>query len=190
MLASNYSATFTTEQNMLFSLSIHLENHDIDNHVRPKGPLFNRWLPNGRSDSIILTDSIDIEVWFERRGYVDRSFIRYDKKKNEVDPKIMALQGKLDAGQLWGEIEYSDISENELDAVLNNKIDSDEYISLGKRLVKTLHPPLSNFINKLRTQYGQYWLPELSPWDSRSESLGSYCSTTIWLEWSNDDRKT
>jgi hypothetical protein len=43
------------------------------------------------------------------------------------------------------------------------------------------------FLDVLRFQYGQYWLPGLQAWDSRKQSLGSYCSTTLWMNWSDDN---
>lgn len=44
-------------------------------------------------------------------------------------------------------------------------------------------------IEVLRTAYGQYWLRSLNQWDSRHESLGSYCQK-IQLEYSLDEGKT
>jgi len=77
-----------------------------------------------------------------------------------------------------------------MDAIRDGLIGSEEYISVAKRVIQFLHPPLRNFINLLRLQYGQYWLPDLNAWDSRKESLGSYCSTTLWLSWSDNEGKT
>ena len=172
---------------MLFlSFTLHLENYEIDKHVRPKGPTFHRWLPEGRADAVTvpLEDKRNrIELWFERRGYVDRGFIRYSGKRSEVDVEVMKCQGRLDGGQLWGEGEFASITTSELDAVRQDQKNSDEYIALAKRVIGFLYPPVSAFINLLRTQYGQYWLNELQPWDSRTQSLGSYCSATLWLQW-------
>ena len=51
-----------------------------------------------------------------------------------------------------------------------------EYMLLAKRLVRDIQPSVGRFIDTLREQYGQYWVPRLLPWDSRHESLGSYCA--------------
>lgn len=171
---------------LLLNFTVHLDNHEIDQLVRPEGPLFHKWLPNGRADAIVVPTSDDrnrLELWFERRGYLSESFIRYDKKRNEVDVEVMKRQDHLDAGQLWGECQYAHVTTAELKAVREDKESAEEYVELAKRIVKFLHAPVSAFIDLLRTQYGQYWLPELPSWDSRTQSIGSYCATTLWLEW-------
>jgi hypothetical protein len=168
------------------SFTVHFENEGVDEIIRPRGPLFHRWLPNGRQDAITIPvkDSRDhLELWFERRGYVDNRFIQYDRKRSEVDLNVMRQQAKLEAGQLWGEATFVHVTNEELKAVTDNRVDSDEYIAAGKRILDFLYEPLSIFIDVLRTQYGQYWLPELKQWDSRIESLGNYCSTTLWMRW-------
>ena len=179
---------------LLLNFTIHLENYQIEKSIRPNGVLFHRWLPNGKKSAIKLPvkDSRDsIEIWFNRRGYVDKSrFIRFDRKQKKVDPATLKLQGKLDAGQLWGTARFVHISGSEMDAIKAERVGSEEYISAAKRVIHFLHPPLRHFINLLRLQYGQYWLPDLNEWDSRKESLGSYCSTTLWLSWSENEGKT
>lgn len=167
---------------------IDLENYDIDDLVRPKGPLFHRWLPDGRTDAIIVPvrdERNQLEIWFERKGYVKNGWIEYDGNRKEIDPAIMQRQAKLDAGHLRGEAIYVHVSPEELSAICENEIGSREYITLGKRLVDFLHEPLSRFIDLIRTQYGQYWLRELPPWDSRTQSLGYYCSTVLRISWSD-----
>jgi hypothetical protein len=179
---------------LLLSFTIHLENYEIDKLVRPNGVLFHQWLPNGRKNLIKLPvrDSRNsIEIWFNRRGYVDKSgFIRFDRKQKKVDIGAMKRQGKLDAGQLWGQARFVHVSQTEMDAIKDDRVESEEYILVAKRIIQFLYPPLRNFINLLRFQYGQYWVPELNKWDSRRESLGSYCSTTLWLSWSENNGKS
>jgi hypothetical protein len=168
------------------SFTFHFDNYELDDLVRPHGPLFHRWLPDGRND-VIVVPTVDrrnrLEFWFERRGYVDHAFIRYDKTREEVDVGVMRRQGHLDGGQVWGEAQYAHATPPELAAVRDDREGSDEYVALGKRVIEFVQPPLTAFIDLLRTQYGQYWLPELRPWDSRRESLGGYCATTLWLRW-------
>ena len=168
------------------SFAVHLDNHNLQELMCPNGPLFHEWLPDGRTDAIAVptVDSRNrLELWFERRGYLDGTFVRYDKTRQEVDVDTMRRQGHLDAGQLRGEAQYVSVVSSELEAVRDDRRGASEYVAFGKRVVEFLQPPLSAFIDLLRTQYGQYWLRELRPWDSRSESLGSYCSTTLWLHW-------
>jgi hypothetical protein len=101
----------------------------------------------------------------------------------------MERQAKLDTGPLLGEARFNNVTDAELEAVQDDRVGSEEYITLGKRLVEFLYPTLSNFISILRTQYGQYWLRELEPWNSRKQSLGQYCSTTLGLKWRDENEK-
>jgi hypothetical protein len=128
---------------------------------------------------------VRLRVWFERRGFDDHGFISYDSKRAEVDPGIMARQGRLNAGPLRGVLEIQNPPDSQLDAVRKNLIGSAEYIDLAKHIIKLLSPRLSRLIRILRTNYGQYWLNESADWDSRAESLGSYCSR-LALGWSLD----
>jgi hypothetical protein len=171
---------------LLLSFAIHLDAIQLDHFVPPHGPLFHRWLPDGRNDAVALPTADNrnsITLWFERRGFVEGGFIRYDRNRSEVDQAIMRRQGNLEAGHVLGEAEYAALTESELTAIRSDGGGTSEYIGFGKRVVQFLQPPLSAFVDLLRTQYGQYWLPELRPWDSRRESLGAYCSTTLWLRW-------
>ena len=86
---------------MLLKFRINLELYELQTLNRNHGPLFHRWLPDGQQDSIVLDTghpNSDLEVWFERRGFVDDGWIRFDYKRREVDPEIMSKQGVLDAG--------------------------------------------------------------------------------------------
>jgi hypothetical protein len=96
---------------------------------------------------------------------------------------VMQRQAHLDGGHLRGEAQYSHVTKSELEDLRGSRLGSDGYVTLGKRIVSFLYPPVSSFIDTLRAQYGQYWLPELLAWDSRRESLGSYCATSLWLRW-------
>src|SRR6266545_3321130 len=173
---------------LILSFRVDLENYEIDELVRPKGPLFHRWLPAGRSEAIVvpMEDNRDrLDLWFERKGYVDDfgGFIRYDRKRSEVDVEVMKLQAHLDGGPLCGELHYAHTTTTELEAIRQDQVGSEEYVALGKRIVDFLFVPLSEFVELLRNQYGQYWLRELRPWNAETQSLGSYCAHTLWLEW-------
>jgi hypothetical protein len=64
------------------------------------------------------------------------------------------------------------------------------YLRLGKEIIEAwLYPPVSRLINLLRVYYGQYWIPELAKWDSRDETLGSYCQH-LGMTWSADHGDT
>ena len=54
-----------------------LEDYAIPELVRPHGPLFHRWLPEGQKDAICvhLPDGKNtLRLWFEAKGFVRNSF--------------------------------------------------------------------------------------------------------------------
>lgn len=156
------------------------------------GPLFHRWLPDGQQDAIVIntgTTSVDLKFWFVRRGLVRRTFIEFDCDQKEVDPEIMDRQGVLDAGPLMGLLEMRGLTESELAPIVKNEIGADDYVSLGRQIVKEwIYPWTSKLINILRIRYGQYWIRELTEWDSRHESIGAYCRN-LDMRWSVDNGK-
>lgn len=178
---------------MLLIFTIRLRNFKFDSFFDPNGPLFHRWIPNGKNDAIdvpVKNKKNRITIWFDRHGYIDGGWVKYDRSKSEIDPIVMDRQCKLDAGPLHGEAVFSDISKEERAAVENNLQDSKEYVKLGKRIVSFLYPPVCNFISILKIQYGQYWIPDLKPWDSRNVTLGSYLTSNFDLHWSTDKGKS
>lgn len=155
----------------------------------PNGPLFHKWLPDGEDDAVhfkSIAPPNSLRVWFTRRGYVDHGMIKYDFGRHEVDVSIMRRQGWLDAGPLRGEAAFAHVTQPELAAVIADKKGDEDYISLAKRIVGFLLPPMQSLYDTLRLQYGQYWVPELRPWDSRNMSLGGYCQSTFGLQWRTD----
>ena len=178
---------------LLLKFGINLEEYSLSIIAQHHGPLFHRWLPDGEKDAIVLDtgdSNIELRVWFERRGFVDNGFIKFDYKRREVNPEIIPKQAILDAGPLWGLLKIQGLSEEELAPLWENAIGDDRYVALGKKVVKNLlYPPVARFLNILRTNYGQYWIRELEKWDSREESLGHYCKS-LNLKWSLDGGKT
>jgi len=176
---------------LLFKFSIYLQRQDVMRNYH--GPLFHRWLPDGLNDAIILdttTPNTELKVWFERRGFVNHGMIEFDISRREIDPTIIPTQAALEAGPLYGSLEIQELIEEEVAALLNNSIGAQSYIEFGDKIVnKLIHPPVSRFINTLRTKYGQYWIRELEKWDSRDGSLGAYCNF-LSLQWSLDNGVT
>jgi hypothetical protein len=187
---------------LVFAIS--LTNHDIPDPVRPQGALFNRWLPNGKEDSIVLSadsDSARVEIWFERHAIFDGTFLHWARNGTEFDEATMRRQGRLDGGHLRGEIKLHDVPESAFIALRKMPImdgqpygqdvrDVDpDYVALAKRVVRCVDTLVVRFVKRLRTQYGQYWLRDLSPWDSRVSSLGAHCAS-LGLRWWNDETKT
>jgi len=169
-------------------------------HFKVQGPQFHRFMPDGQSDAVWLTpegDPHEIRVWFDRTAKKRGDFLEWDRDGTEFDEATMRRQGKLEAGNLRGELVMLDVSADELESLFRNPkavnepfgqdtADDPAYQRLGKRVVNLLYPPLANFISTLRDQYGQYWLQVPAQWDSRRSTLGTYCSSTLCLLWWND----
>ena len=178
---------------LLLKFRIILNFDSISDSYEHSGPLFHRWLPDGMKDAIILNidQNTELEIWFERFGYVDGPSIEFDYHRQEVDPNIIPQQAILEAGPLMGMLKISEISEEELYVIKKNSIENEKYIKFGKKIVnKLIYPHVASFIHILRTNYSQYWIQDLEKWDSRNESLGRYCSKRLHLNWSLDDGKT
>ena len=48
--------------------------------IGESGPLFHRWVPDGKKDALALSNADEqeqITVWFERRMAVERGFLRW-----------------------------------------------------------------------------------------------------------------
>ena len=166
---------------------VYLKNFDYNNILCPHGPLFHRWLPNGENDAISLDsgdDDAKLMVWFDRFGTVDGKQIRFDLGKREVDQKIMLTQAILEGGPLFGRVEIDNMSEEIVHCLKNDEIGSEVYEQFGKRVVKIIYPAVQNFLDNLRTRYGQYWIPNIEKWDSRKDSLGAHCRN-LQIEWRN-----
>jgi len=181
------------ELKLAFQIHSTTHLHDFINEV---GPLFYKWLPDGRKDAIALTmpsEQEQIIVWLERRMVVSHGFLRWKPDGTEFDPDIMKRQGKLDGGVLFGEMNAI-VSRDERAAVQKRPFkvgerfgdydpESEEYVTTGRRITEKIQKRVGRLINRLRTQYGQYWLEDLRPWDSRRMSLGTYCSSILNLRW-------
>lgn len=155
-------------------------------------PLFGRWLPNGPEDALILFDSsenVELSVWFERFGFCDNGFIKFDLSRKEVDESVLCRQTPLSAGPLHGLLKWGNVAESQREALKANP-GSSKYVGLGKEVVNFLQPKLARFVEVLRTVYGQYWIPSFPKWDSRQLSLGAYCSDFLEMKWSLDDGQT
>ena len=161
----------------IFTLIVPLERYYLEKFDRPHGPIFHRWLPDGKKDSILIktkSRNVKILVWFERCGFVQDGWIRFDYKKREIDPTILKRQAKLDAGPLRVRIELKGITTEDIKTLKKIKKGDEKYKRIGKRLIKILNESVIPFIDTLRFYYGQYWLQELNKWNSQDESLGSY----------------
>ena len=163
---------------ILFAHGIH--SYSLDEHQRCHGPVFHKWLPDGRNDALQINypqENATAFLWFERRGYVaDEGLIIYDVDRNDIDGALISDQDVLEGGYLFGSVILTDISTEEFEAVVNDNIGSEEYEQLGKRLVKKIIDPLLvQFTSILKYTYGQYWIEVATRFDSRNCSLGEHC---------------
>jgi hypothetical protein len=168
-----------------------LEEVSGNTPLDPHGPIFTRWLPNGRAEAIVLNHDANtkLELWFERRGYVEsHGFIVFDYERREVDEGVMSRQLLLDAGPLGGVLELRNLNDAQLTAVTENKQDDAAYIALGKKVIMLISQPIRRMLTILRTNYGQYWIHPLEPWDYQEGSIGAYCAR-LGLSWSIDEEK-
>jgi len=180
-------------QKLLLKFQIHLEEDDLSTPYPNHGPLFHRWLPDGEKDAIVLDTSdpkAQLKIWFEQWGFKENNgFIKFDYKRREVDPNIIPKQAILDAGPLMGSLEIQALSKEKLASLRGNRTRDTHYIDLGKKIVALIQQPVTQFLEVLRTNYGQYWIRRLEKWDSREMSLGAYCHR-LNLRWSLDEGKT
>jgi hypothetical protein len=177
---------------LLFDFVVQLQNHELSSPLNHNGPLFHKWLPDGESDAIILdTDdpSAEFKVSFKRFGFVDESgYIRFEWNVNKIDPTVIPRQAVLEGGFMVGWLSL-EMSDEEVDALRASQTGYPSMEALAKRIIKLIYLPLGKLITLLRTHYGQYWLRELSKWDSRNQSLGSYCAG-LGVRWSVDGGKS
>lgn len=176
---------------LLFDFVVQLQDHDLPYPLNHNGPLFHKWLPDGEKDAILLNTSeplAELKVSFQRRGFIDDSgYARFNWDRNEVDPTVIARQAVLEGGFMVGWLSI-EVSDEELEK-LHDSASGDLLLEgLGKRVIKLIYPPVTKLIKILQTNYGQYWLREPSKWDSRSQSLGSYCAG-LGFRWSLDEGK-
>lgn len=176
---------------ILLDFVVQLQNDDLPYPLNHNGPLFHKWLPDGENDAVVLDTgepTAELKVSFKRFGFIDDSgYVRYDRNRSEIDPTVIPRQAVLEGGYMiaWLSIEMKD---DQVAAFRLSESGDPLLEGFGKRIVKIIYPPIAKFINILRTNYGQYWLRELAKWDSRSQSLGSYCAG-LGMRWSLDEGK-
>jgi hypothetical protein len=171
---------------LILSFAIRLENSEEHPLLEAHGAQFHRWLPNGRVDAIRLDSErpgTRLNVWFERWGLQVGSFITFSYEHRDVPPEIMSRQAKLDSGPLMGSLTMTGIDPRIISCLRENRTGAPEYVELGKTAVRLIYSPVSRFLNIIRLRYGQYWVPQLTRWDSRNASLGDYCRTSLGLKW-------
>lgn len=169
-----------------FQLNLTINNIQLDFNYSLNGPSFYKYLPDGESEAIILKDDPEftIKVWFERKGHVNKDIIVYHENKTDFDSTIIPKQLRLEGGHLYGEVFIKKLSPDVKTILQKSKSKYVPYEKFGKTVIKKIiYPHVSNFLNILRYNYGQFWIRELYAWDSRKISLLNYCRN-INLKWS------
>lgn len=147
------------------------------NELELHGPLFTRWLPDGKKDAIKieLHPNWQLEMWFERRGFKDEmGFIAFDWDKKEVDPTIMTRQGVLCAGYLLASLKIEQVSESAWLAVTEKKVGDADYIAFAKLVHDMVHEHLNRLFDILRVTYGQYWISPLRDYGGSRWNIANY----------------
>lgn len=142
------------------------------------GVAFHRWAPNGVEDAIRLETGdpdAELRVWLEAEELGDPATAEWSVVWATSLSGHLIIQGLSDedCGPL----------RTRLDAPGGQRETDEHYLALGIRVVHLLYGPIVAFLDTLRINYGQYWLPYPRPWDSREGPLGSYCLRVLRLEW-------
>ncbi len=138
-------------------------------------PIFYNWTPTEKDYLILYTLEPDttLRVWFDTDSQVDMSAIS-DKNIIVVD-------------KLKGKLEINNIAPDIVSIFETNKTQYIPYEEFGKKVIKKMiYPTLSRLFNILRINYGQYWIPQLLPWNSLETGLREYCQM-LEMKWSIDD---
>ena len=169
-----------------FKFSIGLTDFHISSIERHNGLLLYKWCPSGEADAFDLVspnNNIRYKIWFSGNQIQD---LKTEKKEDGSIESVTVeapRQALYESGNLMGIFELLDLPENQISSVLSNGVGDQYYENLGKNVVKFIYEDMSRFIKIIRYHFGQYWVPAMTNWDSRLQSLGSYCSGYLNLHW-------
>lgn len=174
-----------------FEIDLRDYNHEgVNEYI---GPTFHRFIPNNKFDKIERDlDSFDgkISFWFEKRGEKKDGFIKYNYSKKLIEEGSISKQAILDGGVLFGEVSINDIPIELQQVLKDNKTGDAEYVSFGKKIVEEIINHSNNLINIFRHLFRQHWVENLVDWDSRFQSLGSYCDYELSMKYTIDNGAT
>jgi hypothetical protein len=148
--------------------------------------LFHRWFPDGEGDALSLNTGkafAKLKVWFERS-----EGSKSGPSKEKLSAETLSRIGVIESGPLRGALDLSGgFSEKEFEAVTGDKKGT-EYESIGRKIAaKWIAPPVRDFLNILRVNYGQYWIDDFELWNADYESIASYCTGPLNLHWRIDE---
>ena len=170
---------------LVVGVILRLVSEEFRGAGNPQGPYFHRWLPDGKSDAISLPavpGGACVHVWFERRARLEGDWLRFDWKGTGFSAELMERQTPLDAGFLCAETTVAGADPRAIGAldrhpdsfVPEDDPEAAAVLTLAKRIHKQLYAPTCAFVDRLRVQFGQYWLQRLESYDPRRCSLGQW----------------
>lgn len=148
----------------LFRMVFQFSDHDRS-FMDAVGPAFSGWLPNGETDAIKdVSSGTGVTLWFERRQKLFDSFYAFDWQEAEsVTDEDIKDQIALDAGFLFMKAEF-DIGGVDLERVADQRYSNapesmtpDEK-AVTDRAYSIFYPPFRALIERLRLEFGCYWL--------------------------------
>jgi hypothetical protein len=135
------------------------------------GPLFRGWMPNGVADGITIQskeENIPITLYFKKHLAVDnRGIVTHTDHPPYLSEDLISYDNVLDAGPLYGAFEFSNVEEHIINVLKNDKRDNDDYLKLARRVNRICEPIVKNFINLMRSKYGNYWIDKPEQVSSR-----------------------
>ena len=139
--------------------------------------------------TLLENDTEKVWIWFERKGRVIGSFIRFteDPDKQHFEVAHMSRQAKLNAGHLRCRVEFSDCTVEEFDALSAETINEEIFKKLGKRIAELVPKIVGGFVDLLRVRYGQYWIEPVPKWNSTKQNLEGFLSATLPTWYSVDN---
>jgi hypothetical protein len=112
--------------------------------------------------------------------------IKYDHNGQAVEADLVRRQAILDAGPLRGLLTVRNLASETTESIQAKRQGDSDYVHFGKQVVNLLYPRISKVLAILRFNFGQYWIGELEPWDSRKYTLSAYCHTHLHMKYSLD----
>jgi hypothetical protein len=140
-------------------------------HSDNQKPIFFKWIPTEKDYILVnIGDTANLRMWFEGISEIPNQKETYT------------------ADKLTGKLKINDIDSELMDTLERSKSEQIEYEEFGKKVVKKMiYPVISNFLDLLRVNYGQYWVKKLQPWNSLEIGLGQYCRM-LNMNWSRNDK--
>jgi hypothetical protein len=185
-------------------------NSDFQPHEsRESGVKFHRHLPNGEESAIkiatsnpnaslyIFFPSLDYYKWSDepkssRETILGNTQIVLGNEliKFKENPKQISEIGVTESGVLFGRLELENLTEAEINCLIEGKTGNKDYFKLCKEIATLIQSAIKSFFRIIQSYFGQYWIEIPEAWDSRKMSLSMYFQGPFQLfEWELDGVK-